>query len=445
MDQPEDQPEKPANLVEMFAAEKRPEQHGSMDRKLDKRFWTTRRIAVAAFVALFLGLIGYQLLYGTGPSTLNVDTEKLTLSEVTHGPFQEYIVEQGTIAPLTTIYLDATDGGRVEEVFVEQGSRVMAGDAILRLSNPNLQLNVMQREADLFRETNNLRQTRVNLETRRLDLRAQRVDLDYQLLTAKRDYERQEQLLKRELNSQEEYDKAKDLYDYLVRKREVTVETQKQDSLYQSVQVEQLEESISRMGSNLEIVKRNEENLTLRAPAEGLLSSLNAEIGESKSPGQRLGQIDVEEGFKVRVGIDEHYIARVSPGQSASFDLSGKTYDLTIRRVYPEVVSGQFQADMAFAVSAPEGLRRGQTLQVRIALGELEQANQIPRGGFYQKTGGQWLYVVDPSGVYAVKRPIKLGRQNSRYFEVLEGLQPGEKVVTSLYDTFGDMERLALK
>lgn len=276
MDQPEDQPEKPANLVDVFTAEKRPEQRGSMDRKLDKRFWTTRRIAVAAFVALFLGLIGYQLLYGTGPSTLNVDTEKLTLSEVTHGPFQEYIVEQGTIAPLTTIYLDATDGGRVEEVYVEQGSQVKAGDAILRLSNPNLQLNVMQREADLFRETNNLRQTRVNLETRRLDLRAQRVDLDYQLLTAKREYERQEQLLKRELNSQQEYDKAKDLYDYLVRKREVTVETQKQDSVYQNVQVEQLEESISRMGSNLEIVRRNQENLTLRAPAEGLLSSLNA-------------------------------------------------------------------------------------------------------------------------------------------------------------------------
>lgn len=445
MDKPVDQPEKPSKLVDMFAAEKRPEQHGSMDRKLEKRFWTARRIALAAFAALFLAFVGYQLLYGTGPSTLNVDAEKLTISEATYGPFQEYIVEQGTIAPLTTIYLDATDGGRVEEVFVEQGSQVRAADAILRLSNPNLQLNVMQREADLFRETNNLRQTRVNMETRRLDLRAQRVDLDYQLLQAKREYERHEQLLKQNLISRQEYDRAKDLYDYIVRKRDVTIETQKQDSLYQNAQVEQLEESISRMGSNLKIVKSNQENLTLRAPVDGLLSSLNAEIGESKSPGQRLGQIDVEEGFKVRVGIDEHYIARVSPGQSASFDFSGKTYDLAIRRVYPEVVDGQFQADMAFAGPAPNGLRRGQTLQVRIALGELVDAIQIPRGGFYQKTGGQWMYALDPSGDFAVRRPIKLGRQNSRFFEVLEGLQPGDKVITSMYDNFGDMERLALK
>jgi HlyD family secretion protein len=445
MNDPERHTEPPKkNLVDLFASEKRPEQHTAMDRRIEKKWWTPRRTALVALAALFTGLVGYQLLT-IRTDTLNVEAEKLTISEVTYGPFQEYIVEQGAVMPLTTIYLDAIEGGRVEEVFVEQGAQVQKGDPILRLSNANLQLNVMQREAELFEQVNYLRGTRVTMEQRRLDLRAQMVELDYQLALKKREYDRKAALVKENLIAQEDYEKTRDDYEYLARKREVTLETQRQDSLFRAVQIEQLEESIDRMRANLEVIRQNRENLTLRAPVAGLLSSLNAEIGESKSPGERLGQIDVEEGFKVRAAIDEHYIARVSPGQSGAFDFAGGTYDLTIRRVYPEVVEGQFQADMEFAGEAPQGLRRGQTLQVRIALGELADAVQVPRGGFYQKTGGQWIYVLDPSGAFAVKRPIKLGRQNSQYFEVLEGLQPGEKVITSMYDNFGDMERLVLK
>jgi HlyD family secretion protein len=445
MENPTEQDKSPKNLVDMFAAENKQEPSNTMDRKIKKKRFTPGKVAMYAAALIFFGFIGYQLLSGMSHSTLNVDAEKLTIAPVSHGPFQEYIVEQGVVMPLTTIYLDAVEGGRVEEVFVEQGSRVQEGDPILRLSNANLQLNVMQREAELFREANALRQTRVVMEQRRLGLRAQLVDLDYQFLQAERDYERQGQLLGLELISQQIFDAAKDNYEYLARKLAVTLDSQQQDSLFQTVQIQQLEESIVRLGLNLEVVKSNEENLLLRAPVTGLLSSLNAEIGESTARGERMGQVDEEEGFKVRAAIDEHYIARISPGQGGSFDFAGNASEVSIRRVYPEVLNGQFQADMEISGGAPPGLRRGQTLQVRIALGELVDATQIPRGGFYQKTGGQWMYVVDPSGEFATKRPIKLGRQNSRYFEVLEGLQENEKVITSMYDNFGDMDKLMLK
>ncbi len=445
MENSADQGKSPRNLVDMFAAENKQEQKTTMDRKIKKKRFTPGKLAMYGAALIFFGFIGYQLLYGVSQSTLNVDAEKLTIATVSFGPFQEYIVEQGAVMPLTTIYLDAVEGGRVEEVFVEQGERVQEGDPILRLSNAQLQLNVMQREAELFREANSLRQTRVSMEQRRLSLRSSMVDLDYQLLQAKRDYERQAQLLDQELISQEIYDASKDNYEYLGRKHAVTLESQRQDSLFQEVQIQQLEESIDRLRLNLEVVEMSQENLMLRAPTTGLLSSLNAEIGESKARGERLGQIDVEEGFKVRAAIDEHYIARISQGQSGSFDFAGNTYQLGIRRVYPEVLNGQFQADMEFYGETPTGLRRGQTLQVRIALGELADATQVPRGGFYQKTGGQWMYVVDPSGEFATKHPIKLGRQNSRYFEVLEGLQENERVITSMYDNFGDMDKLMLK
>ena len=428
-------------LVDMFTDERQREQQGTMDRRIEKKRFTPRRIAIYGVAAVAVAFIAYQLLT-INPSSLNVDAEKLTLAQVTHGPFLEYIVEQGAVMPLTTFYLDAVEGGRVEEVYVEQGTHVDHGTPILRLSNASLQLNVMQREAELFREVNQLRQTRVTMEQRRLEMRAQLVELDYELRKAEREYDRQDALLKADLISRQEYDEAKDSLEYFTRRREVTVETLRQDSLYQSIQIQQLEESIDRLRLNLDMVRDNQENLTLRAPITGLLSSLIAEVGESKPRGERLGQIDVEEQFKVRAAIDEHYIARIRSGQAGSFDFAGGTYDLVIDRVYPEVIEGQFEADLMFQEGMPEGLRRGQTLQVRIALGELADAMQVPRGGFYQNTGGRWIYVLDPAGESATRRPIRLGRQNSQYFEVLEGLEEGEQVITSMYDNFGDMERL---
>ena len=436
--------EESKGLVEMFTAERQREQDNTMDRKIERKRFTPRRIAMYGAAAVAVAFIAYQLLT-INPSSLNVDAEKLTLAQVTHGPFLEYIVEQGEVMPLRTIYLDAVEGGRVEEVFVLEGSQIAQGTPILRLSNATLQLSVMQREADLFREVNRLRETRVTMEQRRLSLRATLVELDYRVRQAEREYGRQDEMFKADLTSRKEYDEAKDNLEYLTRNRDVTVETLRQDSLYQTIQIQQLEESIDRLRLNLELIKQNQENLTIRAPITGLLSSLIAEVGESKPGGERLGQIDVEDEFKVRAAIDEHYIARIRTGQAGSFDFAGGTYDLVIDRVYPEVIEGQFEADMVFPEGMPDGLRRGQTLQVRIALGELADAMQVPRGGFYQKTGGRWIYVLDPTGEFAVQRQIRLGRQNSQYFEVLEGLEEGETVITSMYDNFGDMERLVLQ
>ena len=436
--------DKSKGLVGMFAAERQREQDNTMDRRIEKKRFTPRRIAIGGLAAAVIAFGAYALL-SVNPSSLNVDAEKLTLAPVTHGPFLEYIVEQGAVMPLTTIYLDAVEGGRVEEVYVEQGTHVEEGTPILRLSNANLQLSVMQREAELFREVNRLRETRVTMGQRRLSMRAGLVETEYQLRQAEREHARQDEMFKADLTSRQDYDEAKDNLEYLTRRRDVTVETLRQDSLFQTIQIQQLEESIDRLRLNLELIKQNEENLTIRAPITGLLSSLIAEVGESKPGGDRLGQIDVEDEFKVRAAIDEHYIARIRSGQAGSFDFAGGTYDLVISRVYPEVIEGQFEADMVFPEGMPEGLRRGQTLQVRIALGELADAMQVPRGGFYQKTGGRWIYVLDEAGEYAVRRQIRLGRQNSQYFEVLEGLEEGETVITSMYDNFGDMERLVLQ
>ncbi len=436
--------EESKGLVGMFAAERQREQDNTMDRRIEKKRFTPRRIAIFGGAALVIAFVAWQLLT-INPSSLNVDAEKLTLAPVTHGPFLEYIVEQGEVMPLRTIYLDAVEGGRVEEVYVLEGSPIEEGTPILRLSNANLQLSVMQREAELFREVNRLRETRVTMGQRRLSMRAGLVETEYQLRQAEREYARQDEMFKADLTSRQEYDEAKDNLEYLTRRRDVTVETLRQDSLFQTIQIQQLEESIDRLRLNLELIKQNEENLTIRAPITGLLSSLIAEVGESKPGGDRLGQIDVEDEFKVRAAIDEHYIARIRTGQTGSFDFAGGTYDLVISRVYPEVIEGQFEADMVFPEGMPDGLRRGQTLQVRVALGELADAMQVPRGGFYQKTGGRWIYVLDPTGEFAVRRQIRLGRQNSQYFEVLEGLEEGETVITSMYDNFGDMERLVLQ
>ena len=436
--------EESKGLVDMFTEERQREQDNTMDRRIEKKRFTPHRIAIYGAAAVAVAFIAYQLLT-INPSSLNVDAEKLTLAQVTHGPFLEYIVEQGEVMPLRTIYLDAVEGGRVEEVFVLEGSQIEQGTPILRLSNATLQLSVMQREADLFREVNRLRETRVTMEQRRLSLRATLVELDYRVRQAEREYGRQDEMFKADLTSRKEYDEAKDNLEYLTRNRDVTVETLRQDSLYQTIQIQQLEESIDRLRLNLELITQNQENLTIRAPITGLLSSLIAEVGESKPGGERLGQIDVEDEFKVRAAIDEHYIARIRTGQAGSFDFAGGTYDLVIDRVYPEVIEGQFEADMVFPEGMPDGLRRGQTLQVRVALGELADAMQVPRGGFYQKTGGRWIYVLDPTGEFAVQRQIRLGRQNSQYFEVLEGLEEGETVITSMYDNFGDMERLVLQ
>ena len=416
-----------------------------MDRPIVKKRWTLKRIGKVGIPAAFFMFLLLYLLIGDHSSKLNVEAERITISTVTKAPFQEYIPVTGTIQPLQTFFLDAAEGGRIDSIFVEAGNVVSKGDRILKLANTNSQLDVLYREALLFEQINNARNTRLAIEQNSLTLRGQLADVEYQIIRLQRLHDRDTLLFRKQLISRQEFEQVTDEYEYWQSKQIITVENFKQDSLLRRVQLDQLNASIKRMQSNLDLVKRSLEDLVVRAPISGELTSLNAEIGQSKSPGQRLGQIDVLDGFKVRAEIDEFYISRINSGQKGTFDLGTTSYSLTVEKVYPEVREGRFEVDMLFEGSPPQGIRRGQTLQIRLQLGDLSDALIVARGAFYQKTGGQWAYVVDKSGAFAVKRNIRLGRQNPQTFEVMEGLEPGEQVITSAYDNFGDIDKLVLK
>ena len=398
---------------------------------------------------LLAGLFGYALLADLGVRKLNVERDRLTISTVELGPFQEYIPVRGTVLPLHTVYLDALERGQVEQVFVEEGASVAEGDPLLRLANPDLELTVLQQEADLERSREALRNGRLTMEQELLRSRKALMEIEYRLAVDKRNFERYESLSAEDLTailSRQEYERLRDEYQYSVRRMALTQETQTQDSLLAASKVVQLISAVERMERNLEIVRGRLDNLTVRAPVSGQLTMLAAEVGESKGTGVRLGQIDMIDGFKVRAAIDEHYIGRVGRGQRGQFDSDDESYSLAIRRVYPEVREGRFEVDLVFEGQAPEGIRRGQTLHIRLELGDLDEAVQVARGGFYQATGGHWAYVLDASGDRATRRSIALGRQNPRVYEVLEGLEPGEQVITSSYETFGeDMDVLVLR
>ncbi len=416
-----------------------------MDRKLEKKKWPPKKIAGFSAAGLFFSVVLYTFLLGDSSSKLTVKQEKITISEVTRAPFQEFIPVTGNALPIKTIYIDAIEGGRVEKKFVEAGAFVKEGDKILQLTNTNMLLDIMFREAQFFEQSNNLRNTRLLMEQSRVTLRQQLNEQGYQLQRLKRLHDRASELRTKNLISQQEFEQTEDEYEYRRKQKELAIESFKQDSLFRQIQVEQLEASLQRMQANLDVTKQKLESMIIRAPITGQLTSLNAEIGESKAPGQRLGQVDVLDGFKVRAGIDEHYLPRISIGQTGEFDFAGKTYTLITKKVFPEIRDGRFDVDLEFDGDDPEGIRRGQTLHIRLELGDLSEAILLPRGGFYQKTGGQWVYLLNKSGDVAVKRPIRLGRQNPQVFEVLEGLEPGEKVITSTYDSFGDIDKLILK
>ena len=425
----------------------RPGGGAGMDRKIEKPRFTPKRIAVGAAVLLLGALVGYALLADLGVRKLNVERDRLTISTVESGPFQEYIPVRGMVLPLHTVYLDALESGQVEQVFVEEGASVAAGDPLLRLANPDLELTVLQQEAELERSREALRDGQLTMEQDLLRSRKALMEIEYQLAVNKRNFERYESLSAEDLTailSRQEYERLRDEYQYSVRRMALTEETQTQDSLLAASKVVQLVSAVERMERNLEIVGRRLDNLTVRAPVSGQLTMLKAEVGESKGAGGRLGQIDMIDGFKVRATIDEHYIDRVGRGQRGQND--DESYSLVIRKVYPEVKEGRFEVDLVFEGAAPEGIRRGQTLHIRLELGDLEETVQVARGGFYQATGGHWAYVLNPAGERATRRSIALGRQNPRVYEVLEGLEPGEQVITSSYETFGEnMDVLVLR
>jgi HlyD family secretion protein len=416
-----------------------------MDRKIEKKTWTPKRIMMFSGGGLLFIFIFYLLVFADTSSRLNVESERITVSEVKYGPFQEFIPITGTVQPIETFYLDVSEGGRVVEKFAEEGAFLNVGDPIIRMDNAQLSLDVIYNQANVFSQINNLRSTRLSMEQNRLNLQAQLLDVEYDLLDKKRIYENNKILFEKNLISKIEFDRSKETYDYTLEKRNLTLETFKQDSLFRSQQISQLEQSVETLQSNLSVTKTQLENLTVRAPIKGQLTALNAEIGQSIARGENLGRIDVIDSNKVRASIDEHYIARVLPGQLGEFTFAGNTYQLIIKTVFPQVTNGRFNVDMHFLGQVPNGVRRGQTLHIKLELGEPGEAVTIERGGFYQTTGGQWIFVLDESGDYAIKRSIKLGRQNTNAFEVIEGLNPGERVITSSYDTFGDVDKLVLK
>jgi HlyD family secretion protein len=416
-----------------------------MDRKIKRKKWPPKKIATYAVAGIFIIVVLYVLLFKMSKSTLNVRAERLTISTVERGPFQEYIPVIGTVIPITQHFLTADEGGRVEEIYVVAGTMVDKGDELLKLANTNLIIDIMWRESELFRASDNLRSTRLSMEQYRLRLKQELADIESRLQQQRRVYERYQELVKDDLISQHEYEIAKDQYDYLVELKKLTIESQESDLKFRQAQIDALEDSLARLESNLTILKQKQENLVIKAPISGHLTRLEAEIGESKNPGQEIGQIDVLEGFKYRAGIDEHYIARIELGRTGEYEFAGQTGKLLVKQIYPEVRDNRFEVDMEFVGKEPEGIRRGLTLHVKLELGDIAESLLLPRGGFEQTTGGNWVYVLDEAENIATKRRIKVNRYNPDFYEVLEGLEPGERVITSSYESFGNMERLVLK
>ncbi len=417
-----------------------------MDRRIEKKFWTPNRVLMVLGGALFLALIAWGLSTTVGGRKLNVERERITISTVDYAPFQEMIPGTGNVLPRTTVFLDAESGGRIEEIFVLEGEVVEEGQPILRLVNANLQMQLFSSETSRIEQINRLEQTRFQVEQNNLRLRQDLINMGYNIARLKRDVDRNEDLIQRQAISQQEYERTNDEYEYWVRNRNLTIQAYQSDSLRQAIQISQMSDAIDRMELNYQLVQERLQNLTLRAPVSGQLSQLNAELGEQKAAGFRFGQIDVLDGFKLEADIDEYHIRRVRTGQKAITLSSGTggEYELRVHRVYPEVIGGRFVIDLEF-VELPEGIRRGQTVRFRLEMSEPDDAVIIPIGGFYQTTGGNWIYVVDESGDFAEKRAIRLGRKNLDVYEVLEGLRSGERIVTSSYDTFGDADRLVFK
>ncbi len=419
-----------------------------MDRKLEKKTWTPQKITGLVMGLLFISFTCYGFLKDRGVSRLNVEMQKLTIAQVERGPFREFVPVRGSVLPIQTVYFGALEGGRVEEVLVEEGALVEKGEAILRLLNEDLELQVLNQETPLEEQLDQLRNAQLQMQQKLLQSRQRLLDVEFQLQQKKRTFERYSSFSERDLVAvmpRADFEKLRDDYQYFKRLHQITVETLSQDSLLANVQVEQMHATVKRTQRNVDIVRKRLDKLIVRAPVGGQLTVLDAEVGTSKGKGERLGQVDVLDGFKVRAEIDEFYIERIARGLAGEFDLGDETFALHIVKVYPEVKGGRFAVDMKFVGASPEGIRRGQTLHIRLFLDALGEAVLLARGGFYQKTGGNWVYVLDEDGQEAHKRTIRLGRQNPRFFEVLEGLEPGERVVTSSYDNFGDMDVLLLK
>lgn len=416
-----------------------------MDRVIEKKKWSSKKLLTIGGVVALVALLAGSYYFTQGASRLNVDPERITISEITKGVFQETIPVNGIVLPVTTIYLDATEGGRVEEKYVEDGAMMTKGQPILRLSNTDLELSLSNQETQVFNVLTQMQISKNNADQNTITRLNQMAEVDNALKEAERLYKVNERLYNQKAIGKQEYQSSQNLYDYQVRRKALTVDILNKDSVSNRQQLSQMQQSFERMQNALQLMRKKVGDLIVRAPVDGQLTSLDAEIGQSKNKGERLGQLDVMSGYKIRVDVDEHYISRIFTGLRGTFSFAGKEYGLVIKKIYTQVTAGRFQVDMEFEKEVPQGIRRGQTLQIRLALSDQKQAILLPKGGFYQKTGGNWVYKLNEAGNMAYKVDVKLGMQSPDTYEVLEGLQPGDKVITSSYENFGENVELLLK
>lgn len=416
-----------------------------MDKKIEKKRWSIQKIGLyvlglAAAVFLFTAI--YR---DAGTSRLNVEQERLLTDTINHGVFKEYITLFGVVEPIKTVYLDAIESGRVEDVMLENGTMVEKGQEIMRLSNLDLQLNVLNQEAQVVNQINDIRQTSILMDQQSLNLKELALDIQYRIDLFEKRTARNAKLYQDSVISQVDYEETQDEYEHLVRRAKLLKKTIEKDSMFQIMQQNQMTTTLDLMKRNLDFAKSSLDNLTIRAPISGQVSSLDSELGQLINRGERIAQIDLLDNFKIRAQIDEYYISRIFPNQKGSFVMDGRTFTLTVNKIYPEVTNGTFEVDMLFEGEQPGNIKRGQSISLKLSLSDETQATLLAKGGFYQTTGGNWVYVLDGNGGVARKRDIRVGRQNPNFYEVLEGLNDGDIVIVSSYENFGDKDELVLK
>ncbi|MES2063896.1 MAG: HlyD family efflux transporter periplasmic adaptor subunit [Bacteroidota bacterium] len=416
-----------------------------MDRVIQKKKWSTKRLMTIAGIAGVVVLVAGSIFFTSGKSKLNVDTERITISEVKKGAFQEFIPVNGVVMPLNTIFLDAVEGGQVEEKYVEDGAMLKRGDPILKLSNIDEELNLATQESSVFGEQTQMQIAHNNAQQNTITKLNQMADVDNAFKEAERVWLLDKKLYEQKAIGLQEYQSAKNAYDYALRRKRLTTQILKQDTALIKQQDIQAQEHYAQMKSALSLMRKKVASLILRAPIDGQLTSLDAEVGQNKNKGEHLGQLDAQNGFKVQVDVEEHYLSRVYAGLKGDFSFADKTYKLVIKKVYTQVTNGRFKVDMQFEGEVPKGIRKGQTLQIRLALSDETTALLLPKGGFYQQTGGNWIFKVSEDGKTAYKVDIQIGRYNTDNYELLRGLKPGDKVITSSYENYGDIQELVLK
>lgn len=415
-----------------------------MDTRIERKSRLKKKHLYALTGGVLLVMCLLYFIFRDTSSSLRVEKDRITIASIRLGEFNDYIRVIGQVLPSRIIYLDAIEGGRVEERLIEEGAQVRTGDVILRLSNPLLNIGILQSEADLAYQENELRNTRISMEQEHLRLKQDRIGLSKEVVQKERRFKQYERLYKKNLLAREDYLSAKEDFEAATSQLEVVDQRIRQDDLFRSSQLESLDENIRNMKRSLALVRERLESLKVKAPVDGQLGNLEAQIGQSIAQGERIGQVITPE-LKVEAKIDEHYVERVMPGLPASFEREGKRFDMEVSKVYPEVRDGQFRTDLQFVTDRPGNIRAGQTYHLNLQLGDPVQAVLIPRGSFYQASGGQYVYVVDEEEKTARRRPVRIGRQNPQFYEVMEGLKPGEKVIISGYELFGEAERLILK